>query len=483
MIKLVSFVNVSILMMFSTTVVSAQYNGASPLGCASAGGNTPALSYSMGNTFAKSSQANGILLSPGLQQSYTKLVFRGRCISPQNKPIPFVTLNLSGGITDSLKTGQNSNYYFPLSYRGKYSITPTKTNDIAKKNGVSVADALLVQGHILNKFTLATPYKLIAADVDNSGSVTVLDILYLKRMILGIDSLFPNKKLWAFVDSSYQFPNPSNPFPYPSSKQTSGLLISKDNQTFYGIKLGDVNDDWNAAVFSAPSFAQPIELMATNYEPTADGIIRVPIKASSIKNILGLQFTLGFDATKYQLTGIENKAIAIDWGLTKKQDGLVSGLWIDPNNVPLTLANETIAFNLLLQPINHENSQPQLVLNSSVTPIEAYDYNYGMHNIVLKNQAATMDTQAEMTVKLSPNPAKDNATLQFTANESKTVEFAIIDAVGKIVYKQKCAVVAGTNKVNLHFNSAQYPTGLYHVVIKGLDKEIATPLIISSTVK
>ncbi len=480
--KVASLINVCLFLLLSSAVVNAQFTGASPVGFVSAGGNSKVLSYSMGSTFAKSSQANGVLLSPGAQQSYTKLVFRGRCISPQNKPIPFVSLNLSGSITDSFKTSQNSKYNFPLSYRGKYIITPTKNNDMVKSNGVSVVDALLVQGHILNKIPFTSPYKLIAADVDNSGSVTVLDILYLKRMILGLDSLFPNKRLWAFVDSSYQFPNPSNPFPYPSSKQTNGLLISKDNQTFYGIKLGDVNEDWNNTVFAAPSFSQPIELMAANYELANNGTIRVPVKASALKNIVGLQFTLGFEATKYQLAGVENKAIPMEWGLAKKQEGLISGLWIDPKNAPLTLDNETVAFNLLLQPIGTENSQPQLVLNNTVTPIEAYDYNYGMHHIVLKNQP-TIDRLAEMTVKLSPNPAKDMTTVQFTATESKTVELVIINATGKMVYQQKAAVVSGINKLALRFNSAQYPSGLYHVVIKGSGKELSTPLMISSAIK
>ena len=75
----------------------------------------------------------------------------------------------------------------------------------------------------------------------------------MKRLILGVDTTFTNtstkeQRLWAFVDSSYKFPDSTNPFPFKDSISYTGLNANQINQTFIGVKLGDVNWDWNPAL-------------------------------------------------------------------------------------------------------------------------------------------------------------------------------------------------------------------------------------------
>ncbi|MBK6903902.1 MAG: hypothetical protein IPH04_14160 [Saprospirales bacterium] len=55
--------------------------------------------------------------------------------------------------------------------------------DFKPKQGVNVMDLLLVQRHILNTIPLDSPYKIIAADVNKSGSVSGLDLTHLKQLI------------------------------------------------------------------------------------------------------------------------------------------------------------------------------------------------------------------------------------------------------------------------------------------------------------
>ena len=83
----------------------------------------------------------------------------------------------------------------------------------------------------------------------------------MKRLILGLDSTFNNsvtneKRLWAFVDSSYKFADSINPFPFKDSISYTGLNANQINQTFIGIKLGDVNWDWNPALARMKSQSQ-----------------------------------------------------------------------------------------------------------------------------------------------------------------------------------------------------------------------------------
>ncbi|MEZ4983319.1 MAG: hypothetical protein R2769_17360 [Saprospiraceae bacterium] len=59
---------------------------------------------------------------------------------------------------------------------------------------------------------LTSPYKIIAADANNSGSVTTLDPEYLRKLILNVINDLPNTTSWRFVRADYVFPDPSNPW-------------------------------------------------------------------------------------------------------------------------------------------------------------------------------------------------------------------------------------------------------------------------------
>ena len=169
---------------------------------------------------------------------------------------------------NTIKNISNGHYNFSCINSGTNdTITLSKNNDINKANGVTSLDLALVQSHILQKNLLNSPYKIIAADVNGDGKVTALDLVYMKRLILGVDTTFTNtntseKRLWAFVDSSYKFPDSTNPFPFRDSIIFTSLNVNQTNQTFIGVKLGDVNWDWNPALAKMPSpvFVRPKKL-------------------------------------------------------------------------------------------------------------------------------------------------------------------------------------------------------------------------------
>ena len=54
------------------------------------------------------------------------------------------------------------------------------------------------------------------------------------------------------MDSSYQFADCTNPFPFKDSISYTNLNANKTNQTIIDIKLGDVNRDWNPALAGMP---------------------------------------------------------------------------------------------------------------------------------------------------------------------------------------------------------------------------------------
>ena len=122
-----------------------------------------------------------------------------------------------------------------------YTLTADKEDDA--RNGVTTFDVLLITKHILGKQRLTSPYQLLAADVNQSGSISTIDLIKIRRVILHLDTTFEGGKSWLFVDAKHRFKDPNNPWAeaIPKFIQFNDLDRSVPDAGFIGIKLGDVN--------------------------------------------------------------------------------------------------------------------------------------------------------------------------------------------------------------------------------------------------
>ncbi len=149
-------------------------------------------------------------------------------------------------MNDSMVTDLDGSYLFDEVPLGEdYSITPYKNTNIL--NGVTTYDLVLISRHILGVSLLDNPYKIIAADANNSGTVTTLDMVYIRKVILNISDSFPNNTSWRFIDKNYQFTNPQNAVAEDFPEVVNINNLSGDIEAdFVAIKVGDVNESVNA---------------------------------------------------------------------------------------------------------------------------------------------------------------------------------------------------------------------------------------------
>lgn len=140
-----------------------------------------------------------------------------------------VPVNDAGGYFSSIPTAVPAH---------NVRVTPEK--DIEFLNGVSTFDLVLIRKHILSVKKLDSPYKIIAADINNDQVVTVSDLIDLQTLILNAG--FPNNSSYRFVKEDYVFPNPQNPWeePFPESCYFEGV-DGNVFQNFIFVKIGDVN--------------------------------------------------------------------------------------------------------------------------------------------------------------------------------------------------------------------------------------------------
>ena len=132
-------------------------------------------------------------------------------------------------------------YIFNGLQPGKTVFVSASKND-DPLNGVTTYDIALIYKHILGISPLNSPYKIIAADVNKDGDITAADVLAIRKLILHITDQFPNGNTsWRFIDASYIFLHPENPFPDQPNVGTNQSVRIPGEVKLIAIKVGDVN--------------------------------------------------------------------------------------------------------------------------------------------------------------------------------------------------------------------------------------------------
>lgn len=97
-------------------------------------------------------------------------------------------------------------------------------------NGVSTLDAVLIQRHILGLQPLSDHWQIIAADVNNNQSISAIDLIEQRKLILGIYDVLPANSSWKFFNADIDADLVFSGFDFPLTE----LQI-------IGVKIGDVN--------------------------------------------------------------------------------------------------------------------------------------------------------------------------------------------------------------------------------------------------
>lgn len=250
---------------------------------------------------------------------------------------------------------------------------PTKDDD--PLNGVDLLDLVLIRKHILGLEPLGSPYAMIAADANNSRSITTFDIIEYSKLITGLYSTLPNNTSWRFVDGDYVFANPNNPFQtiFPETKTLASVqdTLSGD-YTFKAVKIGDVDCS------SIPGFAPEATDRAVSYLEIPDlnlaagETVDVPVRFAESESWLGFQLGLAFDPAVLAVEAVLPGALpaAEDFTAGEPQAGRVNLLWFDA--LPHLLSPDAPAFILRLHALAPVRLQEVLSRASGPLRAEAY---------------------------------------------------------------------------------------------------------------
>ncbi|MEY3422699.1 MAG: hypothetical protein RIR48_3024, partial [Bacteroidota bacterium] len=396
----------------------------------------------------------------------------GRAVKESNETIEDVIVDLKGSEMPSIKTKKDGLFNFgAMPVGGKYQIVPGKDGD--DMNGVSTLDAVIIQRHILGIETLKTPYQMIAADANRSGSVTASDITELRKLLLGINTTFQNNTSWRFVDASYRFANSNNPWQsvFPENYNIENLNSNMDIN-FIGIKVGDVNGNAKAT-----NFSETVE-SRSSYDILVDDIavkkgdkLTIPVKINEPSLLYGVQM-------KFAAQGLYVSQILDgdhQWNYT-------DGISTNPNDIKFN--------SVAADGIKGQNGEHLLVLkgealqDGKLSKMLALDpqfksevYTDGLESKKLIIQWRDKVSQEFVLSGVVPNPWNNNTSISFQLPADGTVSMRIMDYTGRSILTSSEVYQSGTNTITIN-KSDIGNAGVYLYELRYNDKVLSGKMIV-----
>ncbi|NNE16452.1 MAG: hypothetical protein HKN51_15835, partial [Saprospiraceae bacterium] len=172
-------------------------------------------------------------------------IIEGSVMTMKKEPLSDVMVAVNRGeFWDDYTSDYKGEFVLETPYDQKsVLIEPMKDNDYL--NGVSSLDLILIQRHILGIQKFDDFSNLVAADINKDNKIDAVDLIQLKKLLLGIYISFPENTSWRFLEEDYNY----NHLSEVKDRMIINTLNKKIN--LEGIKVGDVNQSYIAMTHHA----------------------------------------------------------------------------------------------------------------------------------------------------------------------------------------------------------------------------------------
>ncbi|MBL7780225.1 MAG: T9SS type A sorting domain-containing protein [Saprospiraceae bacterium] len=383
--------------------------------------------------------------------------------------LAMVSPNGQQGIVTQNSTSSGT-FQFPnaVPMSGDYTLTPTKDDN--PLNGVTTYDLVLINKHILGLEPLPTPYKMIAADANRSGSITTFDIVEFRKLILGIYNELPNNTSWRFVDKDHQFADPSNPFSptFPENISVADMQTNNVADDFVGVKIGDVN---NTVIANSLQSAEE-RTAATMLFDVDDRTVKAgevfTVNFKGAERVQGYQFTMN-------LNGLEVMDIAGTGDIKTENFGVFG------DAVTTSVDGTDNEFSMTFRAAKTGRLSQMLGVSSRITKAEAYNLNNDRLDVAFRFNTANGSTISGVGFELyqnQPNPFVNKTFIGFHLPEATSATLRVFDENGRLIFTQTGSFAKGYNSFAIDRQLITTTGMLYYSV--ETDSDSATKKMIQS---
>lgn len=375
-------------------------------------------------------------------------------------------------------TDDDGSYAFEgLNLYDDYEVEPMDLNDYA--NGITTLDLILIQKHILDLEPLTEARQMIAADINNSKSITGSDIVELRKLILDLTQEFHNNSSWRYVDASFSL-NTNDPYNFPERIAITDLILDEMDADFEAIKVGDVSGDASLNGYSSIEVRDRDRLVvvAADQQLRSGNKVDVNLDYTEGAPLLGFQFTVSFDpqALKFvEASSTDIELTTANYGTHLLDRGLLTVSWnakdgITPSNLQnlIQLSFETTA-DVKLSDV--------LSINSDITKAEAYTSDYEARDIEIEFTGYELSSEFKL-YQNQPNPFSELTKVAFDLPKEMTATLSVFSLDGKKITEYTQSFQKGRNEVQLEIdNIGQYGL-LYYQLAAGKYSSTKKMLII-----
>ena len=409
-------------------------------------------------------------------------IVAGRITNEEMTPIANVTLTFGLNDQRTTQSGNHGLYHF-LEVEGGDNCQVIPEYDVNYLEGITTFDLVLIQKHIIGSTPLNSPYKQIAADVNQSGTISTLDLIQLRQLILYQITGFQNNQSWRFVPTDYIFTDPSNPFldNFPEKHTCFGIQNSELNVNFIAVKIGDVNCTASSPFQNTPSNKRRTEPMVHlelgNEKLEAGKIYNIPIRSSTEMTIEALQFSLQLDEA------LDLEGISISQELSKcvhmdRSKNLVHFAWTSFDAMQSDLFYLKVKAKETISVLDH------IAFSSIHIKATAFDKTGNAFEIGIRENEKIINEIFEMEMSSTgleisqnmPNPFRNETQISVNTDHEEEIIFSVFNSKGQSVYKKLIQLNVGENSIL--FNRKNLSSGIYFFKVSTSKEEITKKMMI-----
>ncbi|MEP7321372.1 MAG: T9SS type A sorting domain-containing protein [Saprospiraceae bacterium] len=390
-------------------------------------------------------------------------MINGKVTMTNLKSIPNVIMSAIGDNQYQKMTNNNGAYEFDKINPGIYKLFPYKNDD--SNLGVSTADLIAIQRHVLGLELFTQTSQYVAADINKDAAVSTIDLLELRKLILGIYSQFPQNTSWRFFDQSLMarihdrlaVTEFENPFIEAVEKESS-------EQDFTGIKIGDVNGSANPSFNSLASRnRENISLILPDLKVSKGQLIEVPVSLD-ISLLAGIQASLTFDQMSivgiHELNSSFGHELSFNEALLDK--GILNFSWIKAISDHRT--DEQILAVIYLRPTLAGLLSTNAHIDYKRLSAEGYTSSQKTLDVNLtfsKGNLYAKQLDRMVLWQNVPNPFSNSTEIKFTIPETGRVDWTITDLTGRVIETWSRQITKGDHTIKLERDKFEM-MGIYY---------------------
>lgn len=335
--------------------------------------------------------------------------------------------------------------------------------------GISTADVLAIGRHLLNQKPLTAPEAWLAADVNQTGTISIADMVALRRAILNqwsdLRAGFWRMAPAALLESGLQ--ELANPDLWEGSYQLSDVLLSMENLDFTGIKAGDVDGSSLPGKAGKTQNFRYLDIREAPHALRAGEQVRLSFAGPAGERLAGFQFSLGYPEKALRFEGLQTRGLP-NLGpehLMSNMPGIIRFSW-DNLLQPVSPGGEDL-FTLTFTALQDLSAKECIWLQREGYQAEYYFADDRQAEVILRwpEQQAAIQTGEVVLHPAVPNPFTAQTAIAVDLPTEGPVYLSVTDLQGRVVHEQRTILPAGRH--TFHIAAHDLPgAGTYHYQLK-----------------